>query len=83
MSKILQTDSVTELARFWDSHDLTEFEDELEEIRETVFDRGGQNVVHVRLRPEQAATLRRIAQAKGIDETELVRDWVDEKLRAS
>ena len=83
MSKILQTDSVTELARFWDSHDLTEFEDELEEIRETVFDRGGQKVVHVRLQPEQAATLRRIAQAKGIDETDLVRDWVDEKLRAS
>jgi hypothetical protein len=83
MSKILQTDSVTELARFWDSHDLTEFEDELEEIRETVFDPGGQNVLHVRLRPEQAATLRRIAQAKGIDETDLVRDWVDEKLRTS
>ncbi len=83
MSKILQTDSVTELARFWDSHDLTEFEDELEEITEAVFDRGGQNVVHVRLQPEQAAALRRIALAKGIDETELLRDWVEEKLRAS
>ena len=31
MNKIPKTDSVTELARFWDAHDLTEFESELEE----------------------------------------------------
>ena len=32
MSKIPQTDSVKDLAEFWDSHDVTEFEDELEEV---------------------------------------------------
>ena len=33
-----QTDSIQELAQFWDTHDLTEFADELEEVfeRETV-----------------------------------------------
>jgi hypothetical protein len=32
--KIPQTDSIEELARFWDAHDLTDFEDELEEVTE-------------------------------------------------
>ncbi len=32
--KIPQTDSTRELAEFWDTHDLTDFEDELEEVHE-------------------------------------------------
>ena len=41
MTKIPRLDSITELARFWDTHDLTDFEDELEEVKE----RGGENSV--------------------------------------
>ena len=33
-TSILQTDSIQELADFWDTHDLTNFEDELEEVTE-------------------------------------------------
>ena len=29
-----KTDSIQELAQFWDTHDLTDFEDELEEVTE-------------------------------------------------
>ena len=32
--KIPQSDSIEELARFWDTHDLTDFEDQLEEVTE-------------------------------------------------
>lgn len=39
MSKIPQICSVEELAEFWDAHDITEFEDGLEEVREPIFDR--------------------------------------------
>lgn len=35
--KIPSTDSVEELARFWDTHDATDFEDEVEEVTEPVF----------------------------------------------
>ena len=35
--KLPKTDSIQELARFWDAHDLTDFEDELEEVKEPVF----------------------------------------------
>ena len=35
--EIPSTDSVEELARFWDTHDATDFEDEVEEVTEPVF----------------------------------------------
>ena len=39
------TDSIQELADFWDTHDLTDFEDELEEMSEPVFEIGTQLVI--------------------------------------
>lgn len=39
ITDIPQADSIHELARFWDTHDLTDFEDQLEEVSEPVFDR--------------------------------------------
>jgi antitoxin YefM len=38
-SKLPQTDSITELAKFWDTHDLADFEDQLQEVVEPVFER--------------------------------------------
>ena len=83
MSKIPQIDSIEDLARFWDSHDITDFEDDLEEMEEGVFDRGEQPIVRIRLRREQAEALRRMAESRGMDEADLVKEWVSEKLRAS
>lgn len=37
IKKIPQTDSIQELAQFWDTHNLTDFEDQLEEVTEPVF----------------------------------------------
>ena len=51
-TNIPQTDSIQELAHFWDTHDLTDFENELEEVEEPVFER--QIVIPVRLEPEEA-----------------------------
>lgn len=79
--KIPQTDSIQELARFWDSHDLTEFEDLLQEVRRPVFERPGGAVVRVRLNPEELALVKRIARAKGIGHVLLVRKWLRERLR--
>jgi hypothetical protein len=36
-SKIPKTDSIQQLAKFWDTHDLTDFADELGEVAEPVF----------------------------------------------
>jgi len=83
MTKIPQIDSIHELARFWDTHDLTEFEDDLEEIEKPVFDRGEQGMMRIRLLPEQMAALKRIADSKGVDQADLIKEWVSEKLQAS
>lgn len=48
--KIPRTDSIEELAQFWDTHDLTDFENELEEVTEPVFER--RTVVKVHLQPK-------------------------------
>ena len=36
--RLPQTNSIQELAQFWDTHDLTDFEDGLEEVTEPVFE---------------------------------------------
>ncbi len=37
--RIPDTDSIEELARFWDTHDLTDFQDQLEEVATPVFEK--------------------------------------------
>jgi hypothetical protein len=51
-SKLPKTDSIQELAEFWDTHDLTDFEEELEEVAEPVFVRG--TAIKVPLESRQA-----------------------------
>ena len=47
--KIPPTDSIEELARFWETHDLTDCEDELEEVREPLFERRAEEMVTIPL----------------------------------
>src|SRR5437870_11354787 len=74
--KIPRTDSIEELARFWDTHDLTEFKDELEEVSEPVFERRPGTVISLHLRPREAALVKRVAKARGVKEATLLREWV-------
>lgn len=76
--KLPQTDSVQELAQFWDTHDLTDFDDELEEVTEPVFER--QRVLRVRLTSEEAQALQKMAQAQGTRSAVLIRRWILEKV---
>ncbi len=80
--RIPKTDSIEELARFWDVHDITDFEDELEEVTESVFARRG-NQVTIRLDERENEAVRRIASARGIEEAALIQEWVREKLTQS
>ena len=75
-----QTDSIEALAKFWNTHDLTDFEDQLEEVTEPVFERQSETVMKIHLQPQEAETVKRIAESKGIDQEALIREWVLEKL---
>ena len=78
--KLPQIDSIEELARFWDTHDLTEFAEELEEVTEPVFERKPETMIPLHLHPQEVEAVKRAAQARGIAEETLLREWVLEKL---
>ena len=77
--KIPETDSVQELAHFWDTHDLTDFEDELEEISDPVFERAP--VMRIRLLPDEAEAVKQVAKSRGISYLDLIRQWVRKKIQ--
>ncbi len=77
-SQIPQTDSIRELAHFWDTHDLTDFEDQLEEVVGPAFQR--RTMVKIPLSPEEAKAIRQMAKSKGVESSELIRQWVLEKV---
>jgi len=55
-----QTDSIQELAQFWDTHDVTDFEDELEEVTEPVFER--RSVIALDLDSAEAEAVKKLAE---------------------
>jgi predicted DNA binding CopG/RHH family protein len=79
-SQLPKTDSIQELAEFWDTHDLTDFEAELDEVSESVFEPA--TLIPLNLESEEAEAVRKIAEAKGIADVELIRGWVREKINA-
>ena len=78
--RIPEMDSIEELARFWDWHDVTDFQDQLEEVTEPVFQ--GQPGVRfiIRLNANDLARLRVLANARGLEEAVLIREWVLDRL---
>ncbi len=79
--KIPKTDSIQELAQFWDTHDLTDFEDELEEVGEGVFER--ETAVTIHLPPKDAEAVKEKAKLEGMDSADLIRQWILDKVQAS
>ncbi len=76
--KIPQTDSIEELAQFWGLHDLTDFEDELEEVDEPVFQHTGT----IPLTPEDASVVNTLAKARGVSSRVLIQEWIAESIAA-
>lgn len=76
--KLPKTDSIQELAKFWDTHDLTDFEDELEEPSGPVFERNP--AIRLPLKFHEAKAVEQMAHAKGVSPEELIRAWVLQEL---
>lgn len=81
IEKIPQTDSIREMAEFWDTHDLTDYEDQLVEVSERAFQ--GEAEVRIHLPFKEAQAIQHLAKAKGIDSTDLIRQWILERVQAS
>lgn len=80
-TKIPQIDSIQELAHFWDTHDLTDFEDELEEVSESIFELLPQLLVP--LDPKELEVLSALAKSRDISPVDLIREWVLEHIEVS
>lgn len=80
MNKLPETDSITALAEFWQTHDLTDFEDALVEVTEPVLQRA--EPLSVILPAADLAALRARARQEHIPETALVSRWIHERLDA-
>lgn len=79
---IPETDSIAELVRFWDTHDLTDFEDQLEQVYEPLFQRDT-TTVYVSLQPQEVEAVKQIADFQGVESSTLIRGWVLEKLHTN
>jgi len=73
-----KTDSIEQLAQFWDTHDLTDFDAVLEEAPESVFERESTFTVH--LDSKKADAVRQIAESQGYPPAKLIQLWVDERI---
>ena len=80
---IPETDSIDELAKFWDTHDLTDFEEQLEEVPEPVFQGEPGARVSIRLNAKELESLKRLASERSLEEAVLIREWVLERLHQS
>jgi hypothetical protein len=75
------TDSIEELAKFWETHDLADFEEHLEEAQKPVFVRPTVTSVTIDLQPIEAQRLKRIARSKRVKESTVVRQWIIDRLQ--
>ena len=77
--KLPEFDSIKQLAEFWDSHDVTDFQHELEEVAEPIFQR--KTVVQVPLDAKQAESAQQLANSRGITLPALIQQWVSERVQ--
>ena len=77
-SKLPKFSSYREEARFWDSHDSTEFLSEFHPAG-LKFPKPGKKLVSMRLPEFEITGLKRIAARKGIGYLTLIRIWITEK----
>lgn len=83
-SKIPKFKSYEDEARFWDTHEFTEFEDELEDV-DIVFELNKPRTESLVLRIQKniKEKLEKVARSKGLNISTLARMWLMEKLSHS
>ena len=79
-SRIPEFASRAEEAEFWDTHDVTDYWDELKPVDVRFAKNVSGGIISVRLDLETLQQLRALAEEKGIGATELVRTWILEGL---
>jgi hypothetical protein len=78
--RIPEFKTVEEAADFWDTHSSFDFEDEFEDIEDVEF--VPVKRLRILLEVKALAELRAMADAMGIEPSELARAWLEERISA-
>ena len=78
LSSISKSGSIEEIAEFWDTHSITDYEDQIREVEAEV-----SNVVRnrVSLIPEVHAGVKEAARKRHVSAETLVNTWLAERLQ--
>lgn len=79
MAKIPKFKIDKEIAQFWDTHSLADFEEELRPAKDVVFVKPQRQVISLRLDRKIVRALKALAARKGIGYSPLLRMWILER----
>jgi predicted DNA binding CopG/RHH family protein len=85
MSKIPKFKSEEEEAKFWDTHDLTNYLDEFEEVNEEIIitaKKRTKKLISIRMDEDIIVALKLAADKKRMPYQTLIQSWLVEKLNA-
>ncbi|MBI3617823.1 MAG: hypothetical protein HY210_06370 [Candidatus Omnitrophica bacterium] len=77
--RIPKFSSLEQERKFWDTHSITEFLDELKPVK-VEFTRPRKKLISLRLDARQIESLKEIAAHKGLGYLALIRSWINERL---
>lgn len=81
VSKIPIFKTIAEEAEFWDTHDITDFLDELTPVKVKFnFGKPKEETITVRLQTSLKTKLAKVAEEMGINTSTLARMWIVEKI---
>jgi len=77
--KIPKFKSLEQERKFWDTHSVTEFLDELKPVK-MKFVRPKKKLISLRLDTSQIESVKEVASHKGLGYLSLIRNWIAERL---
>jgi predicted DNA binding CopG/RHH family protein len=72
--------SEEQIAQFWETHDSTEYLDQMADVEVELRIPQNYRVISLRLEAKDIERAKRLAQRKGVPYTVLLRMWIKEKL---
>ena len=78
--KIPKFKNLEEMVKFWDNHDITDFENQLIEVKEPIFEKMESRIISLMLGSDQYDKLKKIADQKKLNTISLVNEWVTKQI---
>jgi hypothetical protein len=80
MNKLPHFETLDELVEFWETHDFTDYIDEMEEVDFDTLS-AERATLRITLAPEPLAKLAKMADQRGLTPNTLVQTWIEERLK--